>query len=117
MSQLSYSVDPRLPVSPNQSTSDSSHPTNVIKKLLETGNQATADAHYDNKAQRLPRGVTEGFVNPFAEYLYVILAVSVIIASVILVTRVVSLIIKILCVVAILYAIHYLIGRLEKRTL
>ena len=60
-SDLTYHVDPRLPIGNGVDDSDPSHPKNIIKNLLQTQNQATADSYYDNKPQRLPPGVTEPF--------------------------------------------------------
>jgi hypothetical protein len=109
-------VDPRLPVASTLSPSDPNHPSNVIKKLLQTGNQATADSQYDNKPRRLPPGVTEGFcnLNTISQYLW-ILAIVAILAALYLVTSFRSLVVKFACILVIVASIHYLVSKLEKR--
>ena len=113
---LTYQVDPRLPVASTLSPSDPNHPSNVIQKLLETGNQATADSQYDNKPRRLPPGVTEGFCDwsILSQYLW-ILAIVAILAALYLVTSFRSLVVKFACILVIVASIHYLVSKLEKR--
>jgi hypothetical protein len=113
---LTYQVDPRLPVASTLSPSDPNHPSNVIQKLLQTGNQATADSQYDNKPRRLPPGVTEGFCDwtTISNYLW-ILAILAILAALYLVTSFRSLVIKFACILVIVGSIHYLVSKLEKR--
>ena len=118
---LTYSVDSRLPVGDSLKPSDPTHPGNIIKKLLETGNQAVADSAYDNKPKRLPRGVKEGFqvvmTNPTqTKQIFLISAILGVILSLVFVTRENPLFIKIALVIVLVISTHYLVGRLENRT-
>ena len=118
---LTYSVDSRLPVGDSLKPSDPTHPGNIIKKLLETGNQAVADSAYDNKPKRLPSGVKEGFqvvmTNPTqTKQIFLISAILGVILSLVFVTRENPLFIKIALVIVLVISTHYLIGRLENRT-
>jgi hypothetical protein len=115
-------MDPRLPVSPDVKPTDPNHPSNVIKRLLETGNQATADAKYDNKPQRLPQGV-ESFANPVSDTTLTILAVIVLVTAFVVICngRLWSrnghpLVVKFGCIVAIVLILHWFTAKLEKRT-
>ena len=112
---LTYQVDPRLPVASTLSPSDPNHPSNVIKKLLQTGNQATADSQYDNKPRRLPPGVTEGFSDWSSSNALVALAIVGILLALYLVTSFRSLVVKFACILVIVASIHYLVSKLEKR--
>lgn len=113
---LTYQVDSRLPIASTLSPSDPNHPSNVIKKLLQTGNQATADSQYDNKPRRLPPGVTEGFCDwtTFSTYLWVLAIVGILLALY-LVTSIRSLVVKFACIFIIVGSVHYLVSKLEKR--
>jgi hypothetical protein len=116
---LTYSVDSRLPIGSSLKATDPTHPGNIIKKLLETGNQAVADSAYDNKPKRLPTGVKEGFqsINPTqTKQIFLILAILGLILSLVFVTRENPLFIKIGLVIVLVVCTHYLVGRLENRT-
>jgi hypothetical protein len=121
---LTYHVDPRLPIGDNLKKSDPTHPGNIVKKLLETGNQAKTDSYYDNQPKRLPRGVTESFVsfesvitNPTqTAQIYVVAAILGIILSLVFVTRENPLLVKIALVFVLVVCTHYLVARLEKYT-
>lgn len=121
---LTYHVDPRLPVGDGISTTDPSHPKNVIKNLLEIQNQASADSRYDNKPQRLPPGVTEAFQIQYAvindpaktNQILLISAILGIILCLVFVNKASNLYIKIAIVLIIVVCIHYLLSRLENRT-
>jgi len=119
---LTYHVDPRLPIGDDLRKSDPTHPGNIIKKLLETGNQATTDSMYDNKPKRLPKGVTtEAFQSVMTDpsqtkTIFFIAAVIAVIVSLALVTRANSLVVKIALVFVLVVSIHYLVARLENRT-
>ena len=119
---LTYHVDPRLPIGDDLRASDPTHPGNIIKKLLETGNQATTDAKYDNKPERLPQGVTtEAFQSVMTDpsqtkTIFFIAAVIGVVVSLALVTRANSLVVKVALVIVLVISIHYLIARLENRT-
>lgn len=115
---LTYHVDPRLPVGNELNKSDSTHPGNVIKKLMETGNQATTDSLYDNKPTRLPTGVTESFesvmTNPIrTKQILLISAILGLILSLVFVTRENHIIVKIGLVLVLVTCTHYLVARLE----
>ena len=120
---LTYHVDPRLPVGQGLAPSDPSHPGNVIKSLLQTGNQATTDSYYDNKPQRLP---TEGFDPPWTEsvmtdpaktqQIFLISAILGIVICLAFVNRASNVFVKIAIVLVMVLCIHYLLARLEKRT-
>lgn len=118
---LTYHVDPRLPVGDNLKKSDATHPGNIVKKLLETGNQAKTDSYYDNQPKRLPKGVTEAFesvmTNPTqTAQIYLVSAILGIILSLVFVTRENPLLVKIALVLVLVICIHYLVARLEKYT-
>jgi len=118
---LTYHVDPRLPVGDNLKKSDPTHPGNIIKKLLETGNQAKTDSYYDNQPKRLPKGVTEAFesvmTNPTqTEQIYLVAAILGTILSLVFVTRENPLLVKIALVFVLVVCTHYLVARLEKCT-
>lgn len=125
---LTYHVDPRLPVGSGLSKSDPSHPQNVIKQLLETANQASTDSLYDNKPQRLPPGVKtmENFVPLWTEsvmtnptqtsQILLIAAILGILLCVVFMRFASNLFAKIAIVLIMVSCIHYLLGRLEKRT-
>lgn len=118
---LTYHVDPRLPVGDNLKKSDPTHPGNIIKKLLETGNQAKTDSYYDNQPKRLPKGVTEAFesvmTNPTqTEQIYLVAAILGTILSLVFVTRENPLLVKIALVFVLVVCTHYLVARLEKYT-
>lgn len=118
---LTYHVDPRLPVGDNLKKSDPTHPGNIIKKLLETGNQAKTDSYYDNQPKRLPKGVTEAFesvmTNPTqTEQIYLVSAILGTILSLVFVTRENPLLVKIALVFVLVVCTHYLVARLEKYT-
>jgi hypothetical protein len=124
---LTYHVDARLPIGDGLSVTDPSHPQNVIKSLLETQNQAATDAFYDNKPQRLPKGVThEPFVPLWTEsvmtkpaqtsQIALISAILGIVLCLIFVKLAANLFVKIAIVLIMVLCIHYLLARLEKRT-
>ena len=117
-----YSMDPRLPVSPDLKPSDPNHPSNVIKRLLETGNQATADAKYDNKPQRLPQGV-EAFTNPISHTTLTVLAVLLLFTAFVVICNGQlwgrnghPLVVKFGCIVVIVLILHWFTAKLEKHT-
>jgi Flp pilus assembly protein TadB len=124
---LTYHVDPRLPIGDSVKKSDRSHPQNVIKRLLETSNQASTDSLYDNKPQRLPPGVLkEPFVPLWTEsvmtnpvqtnQILLISAILGILLCVVFVRFASNLFVKIAIVLIMVICIHYLLARLEKRT-
>ena len=124
---LTYHVDPRLPIGDGVNKSDPSHPSNVIKKLLETSNQASTDSLYDNKPQRLPPGVLkEPFVPLWTEsvmtnptqtgQILLISAILGIVLCMVFVRFTSNLFVKIAVVLVMVVCIHYLLARLEKRT-
>lgn len=124
---LTYHVDPRLPIGDGLSTNDPTHPQNIIKNLLQTQNQAATDAYYDNKPQRLPQGVTKEAFIPFLKesvmtkptqtsQIFLISAILGIVLCLIFVKLAANLFIKITIVLIMVLCIHYLLARLEKRT-
>lgn len=120
-SDLTYHVDPRLPIGNGVDDSDPSHPKNIIKNLLQTQNQATADSYYDNKPQRLPAGVTEPFDAVITDpaktrRIFLISAILGIILCLVFVNKASNLFVKIAIVLVMVICIHYLLSRLENRT-
>lgn len=123
---LTYNVDPRLPIGDGLNESDPAHPKNVIKNLLQTQNQATTDSYYDNTPQRLPTGVREGFAPPWTEsvmtnptqtqHIFLVSAILAIVLCLVFVEQASHLFIKIAIVLVMVLCIHYLLARLEKRT-
>jgi hypothetical protein len=117
-----YIVDPRLPVSPDVKPSDPTHPANIIKRLLETGHQAVADAKYDNKPHRLPQGV-ESFANPVSNTTITVLAVVILCLAFVVVCngqrlglKSHPLVVKFGCIIVIVLILHWFTAKLEKRT-
>jgi len=126
-SDLTYHVDPRLPVGNDLDETDASHPKNIIKNLLQTQNQATADSYYDNKPQRLPPGVKEAFqsYNTFESVMtdpartknvFLASAILGLILCLVFVNKASNLYVKIAIVLIMVLCIHYLLSRLENRT-
>jgi len=124
---LTYHVDPRLPIGDSVKKGDPSHPSNVIKQLLETSNQAATDSLYDNKPQRLPPGVLKEPFTPLwtesvmtnptqTSQILLISAILGIILCMVFVRFTSNLFVKIAVVLIMVMCIHYLLARLEKRT-
>ena len=53
MSNLTFSLDPRIPSSESQSLSDPTHPRNVVKAAMILDAQANADTKYDPPTKRV----------------------------------------------------------------
>jgi hypothetical protein len=53
MSNLTFSLDSRIPISESQSLSDPTHPRNVIKAAMVLDAQSNADTKYDPPAKRV----------------------------------------------------------------
>jgi Flp pilus assembly protein TadB len=118
---LTYHVDARLPVGDGVKETDSAHPKNVLKGLLQTQNQANTDSKYDATPQRLPPGAKEGFqsvmTNPAkTKQIFLISAILGIILCLVFVRQASNLFVKIAIVLVMVICIHYLLARLENRT-
>jgi hypothetical protein len=119
---LTYHVDARLPVGEGVNETDPAHPKNVLKGLLQTQNQANTDSKYDATPQRLPPGAKEeGFqsvmTNPAkTKQIFLISAILGIILCLVFVRKASNLFVKIAIVLVMVICIHYLLARLENRT-
>jgi hypothetical protein len=118
---LTYHVDSRLPVGDSVNKSDPSHPQNVIKGLLQTQNQATTDSKYDATPQRLPSRAKEGFQSVMTDpaktkHIFLISAILGIVICLVFVRQAANLFVKIAIVLVMVMCIHYLLARLENRT-
>ncbi len=59
-------LDPRFPIPDSLSTTDPSHPLQLVKAGIQVQNQAAADSVYDLKTpDRFKNGKKEGFRSPF----------------------------------------------------
>lgn len=70
---LTYTVDSRIPVSPDVNIRDPSHPNNIVRDLNYLENQSSADAKYDTP----PKRGYENFDNRFSINTYLIVFCSV----------------------------------------
>ena len=115
MSQ-SFVMDARIPVGANVSDNDPTHPKNVTKMALMTSAQANADTKYDI----YPPPRVDGFQDyRTTKKVEAITTIAAIIAVVVLIASALQarfLPIKIGLVAAIVLCIHYIAGKLEKRT-
>ena len=115
MSQT-FTMDSRIPVGANVSEDDPNHPKNVTKLALMTSAQANADTKYDI----YPPPRVDGFQDyRTTKHREAITTVAAIIAVVVLIAfalqaRILPL--KIALVLAIVFCIHYIAGKFEKRT-
>ena len=107
MPQL-VTVDSRLPPS-NAPKDDPTNPIKVIKDLKMVENQAAADTKYDIQAN-----LREGFSPSPAQKTLAIIS-GIIVALIILIFPQ-PLYIRIGLGVAVIYGIHYVLGKLEKNT-
>ena len=106
-----YTVDARLPVSANTSKDDPAHPNNVIKNMLVVQNQTVADTKYDVVVQRL-----DGFTTQGNETIRLVAAIIAIVVGVTIAMKVSHMIVRILILAMVVWCIHYVIGRVENRT-
>jgi hypothetical protein len=106
-----YTVDARLPVSPNTPKDDPSHPNNVVKNMLVVQNQTNADTKYDVVVQRL-----DGFTTQGNESIRLVAALIAIVVGIVIAMKLKHMIARILILVPIVWCIHYVIGRVENRT-
>jgi len=111
MSDQGYTVDSRLPVSANQSESDPNHPKNVVKNMMVVQNQTTADTKYDVAVQRI-----DGFTTQNEEYIKLIAACIAIVVGIVVAMKITQMIPRILIIAGVVWCLHYVIGRVEKRT-
>lgn len=110
-----FTMDSRIPVGANISADDPNHPKNVTKMALMTSAQANADTKYDI----YPPPRVEGFQNLTTKQMDALTTVAAIIAVVVafvFALQVRILPIKIAFVAIIVMGIHYIVGKLEKRT-
>ena len=112
MSNKTFTMDARLPVSENTSKDDPNHPKNVCKGMVVMQNQASADTKYD--IQPPPR--VEGFETPKNfDPKFCIACILVFIALTVVVLNK-NFYIKVICVIILLLCINYATSKLEKRT-
>lgn len=101
-----------LPVSEHASESDPNHPKNVVRTSMIVGDQASADTKYDI----IPPPRVEGFVNPSFHTITIIGSVLAVVLSLLILLRIQSTPLRIVIIVVLMASIHYLIHRLENRT-
>ncbi len=70
----SFAVDARIPISSDLSRNDPAHPFNVVRNMLESGNQAVADTKYDAFP---PKRIYESFATQYNINTYLIVIVAV----------------------------------------
>lgn len=115
MSQQTFVMDPRLPVSADASEDDPNHPKNVCKGLAMLNNQALADTKYDIHP---PPRVEEKFANPLSresrwKMSFLLFVVGVMLSiAIICQTNV----IKLAAIVVLMFCIKYTVYMLENRT-
>ena len=106
-----FSVDPRLPVSSTVSEDDPNHPKNVVRNMLVVQNQTTADTKYDVSVKRL-----DGFTTQNTERVRLVAAIIGILVGIALAMRTPNMIVRILLLTGVAWCIHYVIRRVENRT-
>lgn len=107
MPQL-LAIDSRLPAT-SATADDPTNPINVLKDLKKVENQTNADTRYDVQAK-----LREGFALNSSAKLYILLC-GIILALLILVYPQ-PVAIRVGLGVAVIYAIHQLLGKLENHT-
>jgi len=107
-----FTVDSRLPVSSSLSENDPTHPKNVVKNMLVLQNQTTADTKYDVAVQR----VSDGFTTQSHERIRFIAAVIAVLVGIVIAMKTPYMVPRILILVVVVWCIHYVIGRVENRT-
>ena len=107
-----FTVDSRLPVSSSLAETDPTHPKNVVKNMLVLQNQTTADTKYDVAVQR----IEDGFTTQSHERIRLIAAVIAIIVGIAIAMKITHTVLRILIIAAVVWCIHYVIGRVENRT-
>ena len=113
MSQKTFVMDARLPVSESTAQDDPSHPKNVCKGLLMVQNQALADTKYDIMP---PPRLVEKFENPPSLPWKLVVSIFVVLLCLIVAIRSRSTPLKIVSIVILMIGIRYAIYMLEKRT-
>jgi len=113
MSQKTFVMDARLPVSESTTLDDPNHPKNVCKGLLMVHNQALADTKYDIMP---PPRLVETFGNPPALPWKLVVSIFLVILCLTIAIRSRSMPLKIVSVVLLIIGIQYTIYMLEKRT-
>ena len=104
-----------LPVSDNVSKKDPNHPDNVIKSVAIVSDQANADTTYDIIPP--PREERkEPFENPSDSTKKLIGGILAIVFSLLILFRVKTMPLRILCIGILIYSIHFVLQRLENRT-
>lgn len=112
MSNKTFTMDARLPVSADTPKDDPNHPKNVCKGMIVMQNQASADTKYD--IQPPPR--VEGFEVPQNfDPKFCIACIFVAIALTVVVWNK-NFYVKIVCVIVLFLCIKYATYKLEKRT-
>lgn len=107
--------DSNLPVSDNVSKNDPNHPNNVMKNAAIISDQASADTAYDIIPP--PREERkESFENPSDSTRKLIGSILAIVFSLLILFRVKNTPIRVLCIGVLIYSIHFLLQRLENRT-
>ena len=102
-------VDSRLPPSSASNPDDPTNPLKVVKDLKSVENQVNADTKYDIRAN-----LREGFSISPEQKMYIVLS-AIVIALIVLVFPQ-PLFVRVLLGIAVIYEIHYVLGKLEKHT-
>ena len=113
MSNKTFVMDARLPVSESTTQDDPNHPKNVCKGLLMVHNQALADTKYDIMPP--PRQV-ETFENPPSVPWKFLASMFVVLLCLTIAIRSRSIPFKIVSIVILMIGIRYAIYMLENRT-
>ena len=102
-------VDSRLPPSSTTDPDDPTNPMKAIKDLKKVENQTTADTRYDIQAN-----LREGF--SLTSERKVLLILNAIAVALVILIFPQPLPVRIVLGVGVIYGLHYILGKLEKRT-
>lgn len=114
MSQKTFTLDARIPISKDISKDDPNHPKNVSRNFAILTNQAAADTKYDIIPP--PRkNPDEGFANPMSDFWKLVSCVIIILLALLAVVSLRSMYVKISSIALLLLTIHYATYILENR--
>jgi len=111
MSRQGFTVDARLPVSQNMSEDDPNHPKNVVKNIMVVQNQTAADTKYDVAVQRI-----DGFTTQRKEYIRFVAAIIAILVGITIAMKSRTMFVRLGLLMVVVWCLHYVIGRIENRT-
>jgi len=115
MSQT-FVMDSRIPVGENISDDDPNHPKNVAKAAVITSAQANADTKYDITPPPRVEGFDMIMSTKQQDMLTTAAAIIAVVVAFIFALSARNMIFKIAFVAVIVMGIHYIIGKLENRT-